>query len=358
MVGGLRFGLALLVTLCHLAGFAGGIGAISHVGFFAVFVFFVLSGYFISTVLRDTYKFNFGAFFTNRILKLYPQYYVVAAFTVLVVAFARKPISFHLVQKDWSISGDTIAFISNLFIVPFPFVLPSDSYILVPQAWSIGIEILCYLLLWLFIARSPRNALFVIMLASGYDAVTSYLGYGWGVRYYLLPAALLPFAIGSLMSWYAEKREKLSVSRLKLLSGGAFAVWILNMVLTGFIAPVGSTGYEIFFFLNLALASIMVFFLVDPRHRTTNSGFDTLLGKMSYPIFLTHWIVGFVIRRTFVPGIPFGELGITLFIIALPAILIAAYALVLVQERTFDPIREQIRRFGLKTASARRLTSR
>src|SRR5262245_52927138 len=82
MFGSLRFLLSYLVVLSHLVGST----YIDHFGFYAVRGFFVLSGFIITKALIEVYDFRGGPFWTNRMLRLLPPYYIVCALTVLLVA--------------------------------------------------------------------------------------------------------------------------------------------------------------------------------------------------------------------------------------------------------------------------------
>jgi len=84
MLGIFRYILALMVTLSHLwTGLAGwsGVGA--------VFGFYVISGYLMTSVLNQSYGFTpqgLGRYALNRFLRIFPTYWFVLLFAVIVVA--------------------------------------------------------------------------------------------------------------------------------------------------------------------------------------------------------------------------------------------------------------------------------
>jgi peptidoglycan/LPS O-acetylase OafA/YrhL len=82
MLGSFRLLLALLVVMAHLAE---GTTFVSHMGVFAVFGFYVISGYLMTLVLHEVYHFDFSSFWANRFLRLFPTYYLVALASLLVV---------------------------------------------------------------------------------------------------------------------------------------------------------------------------------------------------------------------------------------------------------------------------------
>ena len=147
MLGGLRFVLALLVVIAHLSGTRDW----QHIGSYAVFGFYLLSGYLMTMVLHEVYAFRFTTFASTRALRLFPIYFVVAAATLLII-LPQQPeaIAYH---KAFGIRTDALDIAGNLLIAPFE--LYDRSFRLVPPAWSIGVEIINYALLWLFVARRP-----------------------------------------------------------------------------------------------------------------------------------------------------------------------------------------------------------
>jgi peptidoglycan/LPS O-acetylase OafA/YrhL len=89
MFGSLRFFLAYLVVLSHLVGSQ----YLSHYGFYAVRGFFVLSGFLMTAALNEVYRFNGERFWTNRLLRLLPPYYMVCAATLAFVVYPESRIS-------------------------------------------------------------------------------------------------------------------------------------------------------------------------------------------------------------------------------------------------------------------------
>ena len=82
MFGVLRTTLALMVMAFHL--FAG----IAPLGKYAVFGFYVISGYLMTLVMNDTYGHTWSgryAFALNRLLRLYPQYWAAATFSIVLI---------------------------------------------------------------------------------------------------------------------------------------------------------------------------------------------------------------------------------------------------------------------------------
>jgi peptidoglycan/LPS O-acetylase OafA/YrhL len=90
-LGFYRFVLAAAVIVEHLAE---GTRYVSHTGMFAVFGFYVLSGYLITRVLNDVYDFAFVPFWSNRFLRLYPPYFMLLGVGLVLVLGTKEAATF------------------------------------------------------------------------------------------------------------------------------------------------------------------------------------------------------------------------------------------------------------------------
>ena len=147
MLGLFRYLLALLVTLSHLwSGFAGWSGVM------AVFCFYLISGYLMTSVLHESYGFTARGgqrYALNRFLRIFPTYWAVLLLSFLIVSWIPKAafmtnfkLSMPLAASDW---------LPNLFIVG---LLDGPYKVLVPPAWSLDVELVFYLLMALGLSRS------------------------------------------------------------------------------------------------------------------------------------------------------------------------------------------------------------
>src|SRR5262245_29731787 len=86
MFGTYRISLALLVGFYHLI-------RDNYAGPPAVFAFFVLSGFLMTLIINGTYADGRDGFFRyllNRILRIYPGYYVALGLAAAIVYFAPE----------------------------------------------------------------------------------------------------------------------------------------------------------------------------------------------------------------------------------------------------------------------------
>ena len=149
-MGTLRLVFALFVVLGHLCA---NVLSVTHWGAFAVTGFYIISGFLITRVLVKVYDFHFKPFFINRFLRLFPLYYMVAAVTLLGIGFVfSQPEQYH---AAYAIRYRLMDLLGNLFLFPYEFY--DKQFRLVPPTWSVGVELIGYFCLWLFIARSKKT---------------------------------------------------------------------------------------------------------------------------------------------------------------------------------------------------------
>lgn len=170
----LRFIAASLVIIFHIEGYKKiynlpnlmFLEFFNIVGRLGVNLFFVLSGFLITSLLlkeKDCQgKINFKAFYQRRILRIWPLY-----FLILLIGF------FILPNFDyWKIPSDIFPPIENYFwtkLFLYIIILPNLAVVIfreivgVSQVWSLGTEEQFYLVWPFIIERFRKNLLFVML---------------------------------------------------------------------------------------------------------------------------------------------------------------------------------------------------
>lgn len=333
MIEIIRFALSLLVVEAHIWP----LGA-PWIAWMAVFAFYTLSGFLMTRVLHERYGFSGSgtALFTiNRLLRLGPAYLVIAAMGMAVIV-ARAPLLYPMqrMPHTW------LDYAANLFVigqVGFDTSHVLGIKVLVPNAWSLSIELVCYLLLALYFARSSARlwtfaALGAMLLTFSTAACVHspspiYDLYCFQNRYTVIQAGFIPFAIGGLVYLHHKRlvalpREMKAIAALFVAVLFAFTVPIEVMHFT--VAPfVGSAG-------------IAVVLLLTPRDY--GSPVTEFLGRSSYHQFLAHWTIASVLLLL----LPLTPNSFALFATTVAVGLILSGALVPV-ERRIDAWRKAIR---------------
>ena len=132
----------------------------------SVFAFYTLSGFLMTRVLHERYGFSpigIGRFALNRVLRLWPAYMLVLAFTTVAIAVWGPMWVFKQLPKDWS---DIVLNLTVVGQVGVDFEYGLRKTILVGNAWSLSIEVFCYLLLALYFAKTPTRLWMLVLIGA------------------------------------------------------------------------------------------------------------------------------------------------------------------------------------------------
>ncbi len=317
LMGILRLILAITVVIAHsnsLFGFrfTGGLVAVE--------TFFIISGFYMSMILDKKYtgKGSYSLFLSNRFLRLYPMFWVVLLLTIFISIMS------YVIHSDWLrlsayiqhydlITLDTLIFqiITNIVIfgqdlVMFIGVDPESGsmyfsqdfrttyprfhhFLLVPQAWSLGVEVLFYLIAPYIVRRSN---LFVITLLSVsllikiYTYIVLELNHDpWSYRFFLSELHL--FLLGTVSyRLYCVYKIHQSIFLGRKLTNIVVIVLFLIVIFFPYIPQIGSksvTNYIFYFYCCLSIP-----FLFD---LSKSSKIDSRIGELSYPVYITHILI-------------------------------------------------------------------
>jgi peptidoglycan/LPS O-acetylase OafA/YrhL len=294
--------MALAVVATHTGGFFpdGGLYPLRFIpGMKAVQTFYIISGFYMALILKDKYlnkPHSFKIFITNRILRIYPLYYIILGLSILYyLCTIGKPADNPWLaweqlfrEKNWlllaSLTVSTICIIGQDALL-FTMGLSSAGLTLfIPQAWTLSIEMMFYLIVP-FIIRLRTSfliGLFSLSLLLRMFLATQGLKYDpWTHRFF--PSELMLFIAGILsFKIYQKIRHK----SIPLTISATIFTAILGMIfLFPVFGPSLSYGKTIVYFLGLSLGLPFIF------HLTKDSRFDRWIGDFSYPIYISHILV-------------------------------------------------------------------
>lgn len=268
-------------------------------GRLAVESFFMISGFYVALVLDRNYR-EARDFYVNRYLRLAPVYLVVAAAGLLSWAsFGVKPFPESAPPSPgWGLGASVFLLVTNLtmffqdltmfmcagsgglyWVADFRSCSPPlYGALLVPQAWSLGIEIAFYALApWLL--RLRTNWLLCIVLASVATKIGLYLlGFKkdpWDYRFF--PSELFLFLLGTVAYRWRNSKRVLLMDTWPSLKVGGLLVFALMFSRLPF-----SSGFYLLFLacLFICLPALLAF---SNRHP-----WDRKLGELSYPLYVVH----------------------------------------------------------------------
>ncbi|MBX3621803.1 MAG: acyltransferase [Rhizobacter sp.] len=270
----------------------------THNGFLGVDVFFVLSGFLITTLLlaekARTGRISLRHFYARRSLRIFPLYYVVL-----------------LGMTAYSLLAGARSSQSALFLHELPFHLTYtsnwlDTKSIMAITWSLSTEEQFYLLwppllVWLG-ASSVRilMALLVLSQAINFGWLDGVLA-GVGMPYGSLPilqCTLTPIILGVLLSISLSSSS--GRARIERVAGSSWAlVLCLALMLLAANVPGDMRGWPRLVF-QLATAGFLAAVVMQPGHvivRLLEWRALVFVGAVSYGVYLLHMLVADVVTR-------------------------------------------------------------
>lgn len=299
---GIMFGiwrtlLAIEVVAFHLL-------FLPFIGAYAVFSFFVLSGFLMTQILHATYGYSPGGlarYLGNRALRLYPSYWFALLASIALIGIAGAPLvaAYHpaIVMPETA-----TAWIENLTMI-FPAVVPRDVMPrLIPLTWALTVEIFYYVLIgvgfsrtrtitWLWLAASIAYVVAARSLHHPRDSVDEIIPI---FQYSAIAAGSLPFALGALVwHYHRELHELLDEFRISDPRVLIAFRWALYVVIAVIQAQFGWKGLVMVGnWLNVGLSGLIVCTLFQTRPGPRWRAIDKAVGDYSYPIYLLHMQMG------------------------------------------------------------------
>lgn len=311
-MGTLRLILALSVVYGHAGDF---LGFNLVPGDTAVQAFYAVSGFYMTLVLNEKYtsgSSTYGLFMSNRFGRLLPTNLVVLLLTlslgVLLAVLSKPqlnvfmrwqtlepltwPAAIYLIGSQiFLVAQDLYMFLkldNGVLLFNPDFIRDPKSIhtlLLVPQAWTLGVEIWFYLIAP-FIVRRPLKIIVLILIASLAFRLVLQFGFGfygdpWSYRFF--PSELALFLAGAVAyQVYAARNtpSKLRFGAVLLIVAVAIGICLLVNRWQG-IGRIMSVG-----FLVVAICTIPSLFVWSK-----DRAIDRYLGELSYPLYISHMVV-------------------------------------------------------------------
>lgn len=301
-----RFFAALLVMVSHLElilTYRGLQGFMSNAFIFesgkaAVAIFFALSGFLITKLAMEskaTNQFNIIDFYRRRALRILPLYYMLTTVVFFVLPrftpFYVNKQSEELQQFFWHKLLLYLALVPNFNLALFNADIPGGA-----QFWTIGIEVIFYLLIpFLILQKHPLRAMVIVFsvlvllkyslqLTSNKSAFDSIGATVYRLLYFTRLDCLLLGAIAALLvhqkhSWTTELS-----TRSNMLYGLATFIFML-LFHKRFI-----NGFDQILY-TLTTIPAVLYFTQHYKPEQNNIGLRILTfgGIISYSIYLTHF---------------------------------------------------------------------
>lgn len=322
-MGVLRFLLAISVVINHTGPFLN----LSFVGGrLAVQAFYIISGFYMTMVLNEKYigqNKSYKLFISNRLLRLFPVFWTVListfVFSYLYGTFSESGNYLRLSSfKEFSDQTNAVwtGILTNIALIGQDLMMflgldtesgklfltsnfaevktPMHSFLLVPQAWTLSIEIMFYLIAP-FIVR--RNWKFILLLLLASLSIRIYTYYSlnltndpWTYRFF--PSELFFFLLGYFAyKMYLKLKDKEVLHKNKYVLISFLSMYImtyLNLPKFG----MSQFGMDIVYFC-IVFVSIPIVFIQFKK-----SKWDNFIGELSYPIYISHIFILLIYSTT------------------------------------------------------------
>ena len=291
----------------------------------AVQIFYIISGFYMAMVLSSRYA-SPRDFYLSRLIRIFPPYWIAVLGTVAVSALAGLFLHKWLLLAPYVThpsdhngpAGISLAVISNLTVIGQDWVMflsqepgqplhftpdfwsdgdPLYRYLLIPQCWSVGLELTFYFLApWLNRMRSWWLAL-IALVALG-ARLYCYRQFGlahdpWDYRFFpfeisLFLLGMLGYRLYAHTAAYHPSPRFRCVTRSRYLIGVAVLLFLLylQVLAVDFVSRfAGKETAPLFFYPLWAVAVPVLFFVFGKQ------GQDRMVGELSYPIYLVHFTI-------------------------------------------------------------------
>lgn len=288
----------------------------------AVQSFYMISGFYMALILNEKYigKGSYKMFISNRLLRIYPAYWLILLAALLMsligyfsghsAYYLSRYISnsdclpwytyFYFIMENVLILGqDVLLFLGidpdcHLFFTKYPLSEKhfAFQYLLVPQAWSVSLELMFYFIAPFIVRRKMKwqVLLLIIFLAIRFyfSQVHYYSTDPWTYRFF--PFELPFFIIGSLLyHWYLRIKEQ---NIPKYIPYGLLIGCLLFALFYNEWAKDSESKKWMFY--GLIALSIPYLF----KHFKDNK-IDRWIGELSFSIYISHHLIVMFLHQFF-----------------------------------------------------------
>lgn len=288
----------------------------------AVQIFYIISGFYMA-LIAGNYK-TAKEFYASRFLRIFIPFYTIASI-VIVASIATGAITNNYLfltphlnyqSSNNGFGGFLFSTLSNVTVFFQDWVMfithPSDGslsftsnfysddkplhkYLLIPQAWTVGVELTFYIFVPV-LSRLRNSALLILFFAALAFRIFIYEGLGWRHDpwiYRFFPCELALFLLGMITyRFYSSHKDK--IPNFGKVASQGFSKWYGVILLLAFFMKIYVSALsrlmdrayaELLAILPWAIIIMVIF------HLFRGNKLDRAIGELSYPVYLSHLLV-------------------------------------------------------------------
>lgn len=267
----------------------------------AIHAFFIISGFYMALILNEKYNLKKNAykvFIANRFLRIYPVYWIglfLTGFVLLLKCDSSFQLCLFIPAQNNFITGVWIifeTFLKNIFLFPFlGYFSPNANSLgnfIIPISWTLGIELLFYLIAPFIVKRKIS----VLILIGIFSLIIRNLIFQYNsnqphefltLNTWFFPSQLVYFMLGIISYKIYVPLKKISipinlyfVTTIYIFLFTIFFVYLIDI----FVGRENLIGWIYYASVLLAIPLLFNF--------SKQNKFVSLLGELSYSVYITH----------------------------------------------------------------------
>jgi peptidoglycan/LPS O-acetylase OafA/YrhL len=303
-IDGLRALSVLAVILFHFS------AKLLPGGFMGVDVFFVISGYLITSIIIESHQSGqpwLGSFWVRRLRRIFPALAVMVILVLLFVILIGLPC---LVTSTGKQALSVSAFLANfrLLAIAGDYWGPSADYTVLLHTWSLAVEEQFYFIYPILLAGILSY--FTTKSLGRFLAVFFLVSWWWCIRqtdnsqaqaFYLLPSRAWELTAGAIIALKGKEiYEWVSIKTAQILASVGLGIILFSL----FVLP----GDHLFpgKIAIIPVVGAVLFILFSPAggfsSRVLSTSPALFIGRASYSLYLWHWpmlVLGFFFAEFF-----------------------------------------------------------
>jgi peptidoglycan/LPS O-acetylase OafA/YrhL len=264
-------------------------------GFLGVDVFFVISGFLISSMISadlDRGTFKFGKFWVRRVRRIVPALLCTVLVTLLAARYLVTPVTLASIARDALSAGLSYANV-RMFSKFGNYWGPAAESSPFLHAWSLSVEEQFYLVFPLFLAllarlRVRRSVALAAATLVGFVAFVVMARRAPTFTFYMLPTRAWELLVGALTAALAPRIAPRTAPQLQ----GFASVAGLGLIAVSLFGANGQQGINAWVVVPVVGAAIVLAYSEGGSWANAALGSwpCVFVGKISYSLYLWHWV--------------------------------------------------------------------